>query len=355
MKNFISIVTLILLLGAAFPSVAVGQTNCWQPGESCLYDAGGGRLILAPPIPIDAIVGSGELWCAPWSVKLYSCVKAPPPLAEESCTTCNVPAPVAAPVVAGQPINLVTGNTFISQTDVSVPGLGGGLLLTRTWNSILPAPQMAYGGMFGKNWRTNLEERLIYNSPDKFLKATRADGAVWSFATETASSQIGYRTIAPANDLTRITSGDTTYTLAAKDGTKKLFDSTTGLLTSILDRNGNTTQLTYDTSNRLTTVTDAASRHLYFNYPDNSTTLVSSVTSDVGITLSYTYDAQGRLIKVTNPDNTTVSFDYDANSMITAVRDNEGKVLESHTYDAVGRGITSTRANGVDSVTVTYP
>jgi len=348
MKTFISIVVLIFLFCAAFPSVAVGQTNCWLPGESCLYDTGGGHLILAPPIPIDAIVGAGELWCAPWSVKLYSCVKAPPQLSAETCTTC-------AAAEAAQPINLTTGNTYISQTDISVPGLGGGLLLTRTWNSILPAPQMAYGGMFGRSWRTNLEERLIYNSPDKFLKATRADGAVWSFATETASSQIGYRVIAPANELTRVSSGDTTYTLTAKDGTKKLFDSTTGLLTSILDRNGNATQLTYDTSNRLTTVTDAASRHLYFSYPNSSTTLVSSVTSDVGITFSYTYDSQGRLIKVTKPDNTTESFDYDANSMITAVRDNEGKVLESHTYDAVGRGITATRANGVDSVTVTYP
>ena len=348
MKTFISIVMLIIVFGAAFPSVAVGQTNCWITAESCLYDTGGGHLILAPPIPIDAIVGSGELWCAPWSVKLYSCVKAPPQLSTETCTTC-------AAAEAAQPINLTTGNTYISQTDVSVPGLGGGLLLTRTWNSILPAPQMAYGGMFGRNWRTNLEERLIYNSPDKFLKATRADGAVWSFATETASSQIGYRAIAPANELTRVTSGDTTYTLTAKDGTKKLFDSTTGLLTSIVDRNGNATQLTYDTSNRLTTVTDAASRHLYLNYPDTSTTLVSSVTSDVGITFSYTYDTQGRLVKVTKPDNTTESFDYDTNSMITAVRDSDGKVLESHTYDAVGRGITATRANGVDSVTVTYP
>jgi YD repeat-containing protein len=348
MKHLSITVAFLLLLGTAFPSTAVGQTNCWLSGQSCLYDTGGGHLILAPPIPIDAVVGSGELWCAPWSVKLYSCVKPQPQLSSETCTTC-------AAAEAAQPINLTTGNTYITQTDLSVPGLGGGLFLTRTWNSILPAPQMAYGGMFGKNWRSNLEERLIYNSPDKFLKATKADGAVWSFATETASSQIGYRTIAPANELTRVTSGDTTYTLVAKDGTRKLFDSTTGLLTSILDRNGNATQFAYDTANRLTTVTDAAARHLYFNYPDASATLVSSVTSDVGITLTYTYDSQGRLSRVTKQDNTTVAFDYDANSMITAVRDNDGKILESHTYDALGRGITSTRANAVDSVTITYP
>lgn len=33
----------------------------------------------------------------------------------------------------------------------------------------------------------------------------------------------------------------------------------------------------------------------------------------------------------------------------------DGKLLEGHTYDPQGRGLTSTRANGVDSVTVSYP
>src|SRR5258708_33686617 len=33
----------------------------------------------------------------------------------------------------------------------------------------------------------------------------------------------------------------------------------------------------------------------------------------------------------------------------------QGKVLESHNYDNVRRGLTSTRANGVDQIIVTYP
>jgi YD repeat-containing protein len=82
---------------------------------------------------------------------------------------------------------------------------------------------------------------------------------------------------------------------------------------------------------------------------------VSSVTSDVGITLSYAYDGQGRLTQVTKTDNTVISFVYDTQNRITAVKDNEGKILESHTYDPLGRGLTSSRANGVDAVTVTYP
>ena len=38
----------------------------------------------------------------------------------------------------GLPINLRTGNTYIGQQDYSLPGLSGGLGLTRTWNSMWP-------------------------------------------------------------------------------------------------------------------------------------------------------------------------------------------------------------------------
>lgn len=136
-----------------------------------------------------------------------------------------------------------------------------------------------------------------------------------------------------------------------------MFDGTSGRLLSITDRNGNTTQLTYDASYRLISVTDPASRHLYFSYAGPTSYLVTGVSSDVGISLSYSYDGQGRLIQYTKPDKTTVSFQYnDPNpSLITAVLDSTGKVLESHTYDSLGRGLTSSRAGGVEAVTVTYP
>jgi YD repeat-containing protein len=83
--------------------------------------------------------------------------------------------------------------------------------------------------------------------------------------------------------------------------------------------------------------------------------LVTSVTSDVGLSLSYAYDSNGRLIQVTKPDLTTISFQYDSNSLITAVLDSNGKILESHTYDSSGRGLTSSRAGGVEALTLTYP
>jgi YD repeat-containing protein len=276
----------------------------------------------------------------------------PPGAAPETCISCNQ----GKTAGLGEPIDLATGNTYITQSDLGVPGLGGGLSLSRTWNSLLPARQNSYPFMFGTGWRSTYEERLIFVSGDGYVKYLRADGSVWSFAPISLGTTSIYKAAAPADDTTTtITNGSPSWTLTTKSGEKRLFDSTTGALVSIIDRNGNATVLAYDSSNRLTTVTDAASRHLYFHYLNAASNLVISVTSDFSLSTAYAYDGQGRLTQFTKPDNTSISFEYNAQSLITAVKDYDNKVLESHTYDAVGRGLTSSRAGGIGSVTVSYP
>jgi hypothetical protein len=64
---------------------------------------------------------------------------APPPQ-QQPCHECQ----------AGRPIQLASGNTYIDQTDISLPGLGGGLTLRRRWNSTWPSNQIATSiGIFG--------------------------------------------------------------------------------------------------------------------------------------------------------------------------------------------------------------
>jgi YD repeat-containing protein len=205
-------------------------------------------------------------------------------------------------------------------------------------------------GLFGANWRSTYEER-IFTGSDSFVKYARSDGSFWSFAGASSLT-----VIAPSNvTATLIANINFTYwTLTFQNGEQRVFNYASGSLTSIIDRNGNTTQLSYDSLNRLVTVTDPGGRHLYFSYANNSSYLVTNVSSDVGLSLSYTYDSNGRLTQITKPDQTTESFSYDSNSMIAAVTDSNGKVLESHTYDSCGRGLTSSRAGGVEAVTVSY-
>jgi YD repeat-containing protein len=268
---------------------------------------------------------------------------APPSAPDETCPTCNK-------LVAGQPISLASGDTTIEQKDIDIPGLGGGLKLVRTWNSKWPSTQAgSQAGLFGPNWRSTYEERVFLGS-DSYMKYARSDGSFWSFGYDSPTWHVA----APANESASLVDGSTYWTLTFKNGEQRQFDNASGNLIAIIDRNGNTTQLTYDGLDRLATVTDPAGRHLSFTYSSSSSYLIIGVSSDVGLSLSYAYDAQGRLITVTKPDNTTLSFEYNAQSLITAVKDSNGIVLESHTYDSNGRGLTSSRANSVEAVTVSY-
>jgi len=283
--------------------------------------------------------------CEPWGfgVGLLICwgnnTNCAPPKVETFCLAC-----------AGKPIMLPTGNTFIEQTDLRIPGLSSGLSLVRTWISQWPSSQLAsHVGLFGPNWRSTYEER-VFLGDDGYLRYARGDGSFWSFGL----GGPGWSVVAPKNAGATIVQGPNYWTLTLKNGEQRRFDINSGSLAAIIDRNGNITQLAYDGLNRLVTVTDPASRHLTLTYASNTSFLITGVSSDVGLSLSYTYDGQNRLSQVTKPDQTTVTFQYDSNSMITAVLDSNGKVLESHTYDSSKRGLTSSQANGVEALTISY-
>jgi YD repeat-containing protein len=327
---------------AADASAQVGSSCVGYVGYVCL--PGVDQMTCAPQTPPSVFNCQGyqftNVTCSimtPWC--------APPDAGPETCLACALAA-------AGFPISLASGNTYIEENDVKLPGLSSGLSLDRTWNSLWPATQTAFQiGLFGPNWRSTFEERVFVGA-DHYMKYGRSDGTFWSFGYDSGSTV--YRVAAPANVTATLAQGTTNWTLTFQNGEQRLFDNTTGHLSAIIDRNGNTTTLSYDSISRLVTVTDPVSRQLNFNYGNGSSYLVTSVTSNVGVTVSYSYDSLGRLSQVTEPDGSTLSFQYDSNSFISAVVDSQGNILESHSYDGSGRGLTSSRANGVQAVTISY-
>jgi YD repeat-containing protein len=256
---------------------------------------------------------------------------------------------------AGSPINLTNGNTWIQQQDYSLPGLGGGLELTRTWNSQWQTSG-GLDGMFGPaaaGWRSNYEERLNFPRPDT-LKYWRGDGSAWLFRFDALSGT--YALIAPPDEraLLEFDTGTTLFTLTLRDGSKKIFNNA-GFLVALEDRNGNRTTLSYDGFGRLAQVTDPAGRWLEFTYgPGSLFRQVASVQDATGVIASYSYSL-GLLTQVRYADNSALTLIYGTANLITAVRDTEGKLLEAHTYDSSRRGLTSERADGVDRITVSYP
>ena len=316
-----------------------------QSGSNCHASWGNFFTNPTPPGLYNCTSEGGGLTTC-YSVTMY-CAPLAAPL--ETCPGCEA----AAKAQGGAPISLASGNTYIKETDVRLPGLSGGLTLVRTWNSIWPSTQAQFQvGLFGPNWRSNFEERIFVGS-DNYIKYARGDGSFWSFGYGSSTGALGVA--APANETATLNYGTSYWTLTFRNGEQRVFDIASGNLLSIIDRNGNTTQVTYDAVARLVTVTDPVSRHLYFAYGNASYPyLVTGVSSDFGLSLIYSYDVQGRLQLVTEPDLSTLSFQYNSQSLITSVTDSNGKTLESHTYDSNGRGLTSAQANGVNAVTVSY-
>jgi len=236
-----------------------------------------------------------------------------------------------------------------------VPGLGGGLNLSRVWNSqwfYSNPPSLA--GMFGLGWQSTYEEQLALQGSQS-LVYWRGDGSGWTFTYNNVLNT--YTLSSPPDERAQLVSNPATggFTITFADGTQKVFN-TQNLLSAIIDRNHNQTTLAYDSSNRLASVTSPGGSTLTFTYGDpNNPLQVTTVQDSVGTVATYTYNSSSQLTNVTYPDGSALNFSNDPNSlMILSVTDSKGKLLEAHTYDAQNRGLTSTRAYGVDSVSLTY-
>lgn len=286
----------------------------------------------------------------------YSCSGAPPSITVVQDNSADLGA--ASPRsgcegTCGSPLNLTNGNIWIKEDEYSLPGLGGGLHLSRTWNSLWPFNfPFQQVGMFGDSWQSNYEEHLQITASGATY--WRADGSAFEFSYNSKAKT--YTMVSPPDERATLiyTSKGQIYTVTLLNGSQRIFNLS-GYLTTLVDPNGNKATVTLDSSNRVTSVSDAANRTLNFNYATpNFPKLVSSVQDSVGTIATYSYDAGEHLIKVIYADASVVNYNYDANGLILSTTDAQGKTLESHTYDNVRRGLTSARANGVDQVSVTY-
>lgn len=243
------------------------------------------------------------------------------------------------------PVDCASGDFWHTFTDVSIPGRGPGLTLTRTYND-LDAGTL---GLFGYGWTSSYEQHLtLTNSdasitPDGSITVTLGDGS--QFVAEPNGT--GGFSVPLSAGSTLVQNSDGTYTLTLH-ATQVLTFSAIGALLSLSDLNGDRTTLTYNGSSQLTAVTDSAGRTLTLNYGSNG--LVASVADPLGRTTTYTYDATNDLTSVTDPLGRTWTFTYDGSHRMLTMTDPRGGVV-TNVYDPTGRVTSQTDADGL---TTTY-
>ena len=239
---------------------------------------------------------------------------------------------------AGDPVDCNSGNLTETVTDLSVPGRGRALNLTRTYNSQDAAS--GGSGMFGAGWSSSYGEFLTIGS-DGSITVHQSGGATVKFTPlktgYTAPSYVTAKFVKNKNG---------TYTFTLKNQQSDTFDKT-GRLISQTDRNGLVTSLGYDSNGHLAGVTDPAGRELVFTTGSNG--LVSKVTDPSGRTVNYAYDASGNLIKVTDAGGGITSFSYPSNSLLATVTDPLGGQT-SNQYDSSNRVVSQTDQLGNTTV-----
>jgi len=254
-----------------------------------------------------------------------------------SCSTC----PQSGGAVAvGQPVNVSTGNMFLQQGDYSLPSLGPGINIARTFNSHSQST-----GLFGRGWSTSYDQSIVTYGND-LARFNQGDGRAIYFGR----SGTGAYTDLIGDFHAQIAQG-TGLTLALKDGGVEQFN-TAGKLLSMADRNGNTTSLTYGTNGFLSSVTDPFGRVL--TVTTNANGQVTAISDSLGAIATYAYGGSNELLSVTYADNSAFNFSYDGGLRLATVTDALGNLVESHTYDSQGRALTSEKQGGVEHYSLSY-
>src|SRR5262249_26778733 len=142
------------------------------------------------------------------------------------------------------------------------------------------------------------------------------------------------QTIGQLGDVVRkLTNGNLEYRRG--DGVVMQFSSS-GRLNAIVDRNGNTTTLSYTGAN-LTRVTDAVGRSLNFTYDFSNR--ISTMTDPLGRVWRYTYEGtpgvagSPGLTTVTDPLNQVTRYTYVIGGRLASIRDPRGNLVKQLTYD----------------------
>lgn len=102
-------------------------------------------------------------------------------------------------------------------------------------------------------------------------------------------------------------------------------------LTKVIDPQGNTLTLNYDSQKRLASLADTTGRQTTFSYATSTSLLITQITDPFGRSATLGYDSQGRLNSITDVLGLTSTFGYDSNSLVNSMTTPYGTTTFSYT------------------------
>ena len=242
---------------------------------------------------------------------------------------------------AGEPVNTAMGTFDYVHGDLSLPGRGLPLDVTRSYNSADPSDDSPLGHGWSMGYICHLDEESYYVYDDttgesgwETIWVTLVEGGAETMFTAEGEDLVPQKGC--FDTLTR--DGADAFILTRKDHTVLHFEKAASkpapntvryMLTSVTDPNGNLTAFAY-TGDKLETVTDPGGRTLAFTWEGGH---ITEVADGTGRAISFAYDAGGDLTTFTDANGESTTYSYDPPHYLTRIIEPGDDVFLENHYD----------------------
>ncbi len=269
-------------------------------------------------------------------------------------------------------VNMHNGNLVLTATDVTLPGRGIPIVISRTYN--LRSEETT---VLGYRWQLNVGMRINFASDESVVFFTDGDGTKKYF---TKQADDIYRS--PVGVQMSLKKEAGVFVLEEKNGVKYSF-TTDGRLKKIVDTNNNTTEIFYQADGNIARIEDPSVRKVYFNYTSGKLTSITGTeipTVEYGYTgihltsvkkrnaagtvldeVTFGYDIYNNLVYLTDDLYQTTSITYSYTEDLgrrvyriqkqVTLNGTPQTITTSYSYVKTSSGVTTTLTDPIGRVT----
>ena len=215
-------------------------------------------------------------------------------------------------------INDHNGNLTLIHNDINIYSGACPINLYHVFNTNDKETDIGYGN----GWRLNYAQTLSYEEIDDdivYFKHIDGDGTAHYYYCK----EINDDSILCVNEMDKDTTlvvNSSNRIIKDKIGNQLVFDAS-GHLYQIIDNNGNSMSIAYNSAGRITSIVDGANRTTSLSYSNGR---LSFIDSPDGLDVSYSYDTSGRLTAITYADNKISQYAYDSTGNLLSALNHDG-------------------------------
>lgn len=238
-------------------------------------------------------------------------------------------------------VNPATGNYCYSETDLdwNKPSILEGVA-TRYYNSM----DVSNDSGLGTGWRLSFNSKITFTTG----KATvvMPDGSIMPFTgTSTYTSDWTHDTLVKTNGSIFYGGKVIYYLLTLTDQSKIGYDSA-GRMVAKVDMFGNVTTFDLNSNGYVTKVTGPTNRYITLTY-DSTTGLLSEILDDTDREVNYYYNDKKQLVYSVSPSGRTLYYAYDSSGKVRIVANS----TETYGEEPVKNYFATITCNGEKSLT----